>query len=104
MGFQNSATGLELAFYAARSYSLMRPPRTGRRLTIAPGRREEQRFTGTGDLPNLYRTPAGAGWALAGDAGHHKDPSTGMGLSDAFLAAELLAQAIHDGHKTGETL
>jgi hypothetical protein len=32
VGFQNSATGLELRFYAARSYSLMRPPRTGRRL------------------------------------------------------------------------
>jgi len=31
-GFQNSATGLDLGFYAARSYSLMRPPRTGRRL------------------------------------------------------------------------
>ena len=32
VGFQNSATGPELGFYAARSYSLMRPPRTGRRL------------------------------------------------------------------------
>ena len=32
VGFQNSATGPDLAFYAARSYSLMRPPRTGRRL------------------------------------------------------------------------
>ena len=31
-GFQNSATGAELGFYAARSYSLMRPPRTSRRL------------------------------------------------------------------------
>lgn len=31
-GFQNSAAGLDLGFYAARSYSLMRPPRTGRRL------------------------------------------------------------------------
>jgi hypothetical protein len=31
-GFQNSATGLDLGIYAARSYSLMRPPRTGRRL------------------------------------------------------------------------
>ena len=30
--FQNSATGLDLGFYAARSYSLKRPPRTGRRL------------------------------------------------------------------------
>ncbi len=31
-GFQNSATGAELGFYAARSYSLMRPPRTSRLL------------------------------------------------------------------------
>jgi hypothetical protein len=31
VGFQNSATGLDLGFYAARSYSLRRPPRTGRR-------------------------------------------------------------------------
>ena len=29
--FQNSAIGPDLGFYAARSYSLMRPPRTGRR-------------------------------------------------------------------------
>ncbi len=32
VGFQNSATGPDLGFYAARSYSLMRPLRTGRRL------------------------------------------------------------------------
>jgi len=30
--FQNSAAGLDLGIYAARSYSLMRPPRTDRRL------------------------------------------------------------------------
>jgi len=30
VGFQNSATNPDLGFYAARSYSLMRPPRTGR--------------------------------------------------------------------------
>jgi hypothetical protein len=30
-GFQNLATGPDLGFYAARSYSLMRPSRTGRR-------------------------------------------------------------------------
>ena len=30
-GFQNSATGSDSGFYAARSYSLTRPPRTGRR-------------------------------------------------------------------------
>ena len=32
VGFQNSASGLDLVFYAARSYSLRRPPRTARRL------------------------------------------------------------------------
>ncbi len=32
VGFQKSATCLDLGFYAARSYSLMRLPRTGRRL------------------------------------------------------------------------
>jgi hypothetical protein len=32
VGCQNSAMGLDLAFYALRSYSLIRPPRTGRRL------------------------------------------------------------------------
>ena len=35
VGFLNSAVGVELVFYAARSYSLMRPPRTGRRLICA---------------------------------------------------------------------
>ena len=29
VGFQNSAIDPELGFYATRSYSLMRPPRTG---------------------------------------------------------------------------
>jgi hypothetical protein len=32
VGFQNSVTVPDLGFYAARSYSLMRPPTTGRRL------------------------------------------------------------------------
>ena len=32
VGFKNSATDADLGFYATRSYSLMRPPRTGRRL------------------------------------------------------------------------
>ncbi len=64
--------------------------------TVAFGQRE-QRFAGTDDLPSLYRTSAGPGWALVGDAGHHKDPSTGMGMSDAFASAELLAEAIDGG-------
>ena len=32
VGFLNWDIGVELGFYAARSYSLMRPPRTGQRL------------------------------------------------------------------------
>ena len=78
-------------------------------LELIPGLREaaaaghrEARFTGTADLPSFYRASAGPGWALAGDAGHHKDPCTGMGMSDAFLAADLLADAIHQalsGHQ-----
>lgn len=73
-------------------------------LELVPGLRDHvangdrvHRFVGTGDLPNQYRTSVGPGWALAGDAGHHKDSSTGMGMSDAFLAADLLAEAIDDG-------
>jgi 2-polyprenyl-6-methoxyphenol hydroxylase-like FAD-dependent oxidoreductase len=59
--------------------------------------RREHRFVGTDDLPNFYRQSVGPGWALVGDAGHHKDPSTGMGMSDAFLAAGLLAEAVDQG-------
>jgi hypothetical protein len=35
VGFQNSAAATFLAFYAARSYSLVSPPRTGWRLIRA---------------------------------------------------------------------
>ncbi len=53
-------------------------------------------LTGTRNLPNQYLTSAGSGWALVGDAGHHKDPCTGMGISDAFTSAALLAQRVTD--------
>ncbi len=46
---------------------------------------------------NYYRHSAGPGWALVGDAGHHKDPFTGWGISDAFRCAELLADKLHSG-------
>ena len=60
------------------------------------GRRETP-FKGTHRLPNFYRDCAGAGWALVGDAAYHRDPLTGMGIGDAFLGAELLAEAIDRG-------
>ena len=48
---------------------------------------------GTGDSPNFFRKPFGNGWALIGDAGHHRDPCTAQGISDAFLSADLAASA-----------
>ena len=55
------------------------------------------RLAGTGDLPNYFRTPYGPGWALAGDAGYHRDPLTAQGISDAFRDAQLLSDAINAG-------
>jgi flavin-dependent dehydrogenase len=49
------------------------------------------------DLPAFFRQAYGAGWALAGDAAHHKDPLIARGISDAFRDAELLAQAVTAG-------
>lgn len=52
----------------------------------------------TGELPKgWFRHASGPGWALAGDALCTKDPLTGRGISDAFIAAELLAAAIGEG-------
>jgi 2-polyprenyl-6-methoxyphenol hydroxylase-like FAD-dependent oxidoreductase len=69
----------------------------------APGLAERARagrrtspVRGTRDLPNQLRHPVGPGWALAGDAGHHRDPITGHGITDAFRDAELLAGALDD--------
>jgi len=63
---------------------------------VQAGRREE-RFMGSGDLPNFYRKPYGPGWALVGDAGYHKDPYLAQGISDAFRDAELVTEAIDAG-------
>jgi 2-polyprenyl-6-methoxyphenol hydroxylase-like FAD-dependent oxidoreductase len=70
---------------------------------VAQGTRET-RFVGTGDLPNYFRKPHGPGWALVGDAGYHKDPVTGTGITDAFIDAELLAGALDAGFSGREPL
>jgi flavin-dependent dehydrogenase len=74
--------------------SLDRAPELAER--VHQGRREE-RFVGTGDLPNFFRKPYGHGWALIGDAGYHKDPFLATGISDAFRDAELLVEALDAG-------
>ena len=53
----------------------------------------ESKFIGSAELPGYFRKPFGAGWALVGDAGYHKNPITAMGINDAFRDAELLAGA-----------
>jgi len=45
----------------------------------------------------FYRRPIGPGFALVGDAGTFKDFITGHGMTDAFLSAKHLADAVIDG-------
>jgi 2-polyprenyl-6-methoxyphenol hydroxylase-like FAD-dependent oxidoreductase len=70
------------------------------------GRREEKWY-GTAGVPGYFRKPYGKGWVLVGDAGYCKDPMTAQGISDAFIDAELLAEALSrwlSGHGTFEEL
>ncbi|MDP1702014.1 MAG: NAD(P)/FAD-dependent oxidoreductase [Aestuariivirga sp.] len=59
--------------------------------------KRQERFAGTADQAGFFRTSHGPGWALVGDAGYHRDAITAQGMTDAFLHAELLAQAINAG-------
>ena len=88
--FKAIRADVERSFLAAVSLA----PALAERL--AAGERAD-RFYGIGDLPFWYRKPFGPGWALAGDAGYHKDPITAQGISDAFRDAELLADALDAG-------
>jgi flavin-dependent dehydrogenase len=62
---------------------------------LESGRREE-RFAGTGFIPNFLRQPYGAGWALVGDAAYHKDPITAQGITNSFSHAEMLFEALDE--------
>lgn len=48
-----------------------------------------------------FRTAAGPGWVLIGDAGHFKDPAPGQGMADAFRQSESLAARIVAGLDAG---
>ncbi len=48
----------------------------------------------TGETPAFFRASSGPGWALAGDAGHFKDPVTGQGMRDALWAGRTLAEGV----------
>lgn len=59
-------------------------------------KRPVERLRGTGDQQNFLRQAAGPGWALVGDAGHHKDSITARGITDAFTQAESLVRHVAD--------
>jgi 2-polyprenyl-6-methoxyphenol hydroxylase-like FAD-dependent oxidoreductase len=60
---------------------------------VRKGRRQEKWY-GIAGVPNYFRKPYGAGWALVGDASYCKDPMTAQGISDAFIDAESIAEAV----------
>lgn len=62
---------------------------------VAQGRRSGP-VRGYPGLPGWLRRPWGPGWALVGDAGHFRDPTTAHGITDALRDADLLARAIDD--------
>jgi flavin-dependent dehydrogenase len=88
--FREIRTDIERHFHEALALA---PPLAER----IRGATRAERFRGTGRLPNFFRRPHGDGWALVGDAGHHKDPILALGISDAFRDAELLAIAVDTG-------
>ena len=47
----------------------------------------------TNSTASYFRRSSGPGWALAGDAGHFKDPITAQGIRDALRFGRLLGEA-----------
>jgi 2-polyprenyl-6-methoxyphenol hydroxylase-like FAD-dependent oxidoreductase len=58
------------------------------------GGKREERFHAASDLAGYFRKPYGSGWALVGDAAYHLHPITAQGITDAFLDAERLTDAL----------
>ena len=59
--------------------------------------RREEKWYGTAGVPGYFRKPYGKGWALVGDASYNRDPITAQGISDAFIDAEALVEALGTG-------
>ena len=70
---------------------------------VRRGRRQEKWY-GIAGVPNYFRKPYGAGWVLVGDASYCRDPITAQGISDAFIDAELTAEALDAGLSGGAPL
>ena len=52
---------------------------------------------GYAGVRGYYRTAAGDGWVLAGDAAHQKDPIIARGINDALIGGLALADALKNG-------
>jgi len=65
-------------------------PLTAERVGDAPNR---TKMRSTGSVSAFFRRSSGPGWALAGDAGHFKDPVIGQGMRDAMRFGRLLGEA-----------
>jgi flavin-dependent dehydrogenase len=76
---------------AAYHDALARVPQLQDRLAGAQAPARLRSFPG---LRGYMRQAAGPGWALVGDAGYFKDPTTAHGITDALRDAELLSRAV----------
>jgi 2-polyprenyl-6-methoxyphenol hydroxylase-like FAD-dependent oxidoreductase len=103
----NDGLHLVMVNWPARDFPVVRQDiegRVWRALEAAPaflarvreGRREEK-WRGTAGVPGYFRTASGKGWALVGDASYNRDPITAQGISDAFIDAESLVEALIAG-------
>jgi flavin-dependent dehydrogenase len=77
-----------VAAFTARANML---PEMKRRMQNA---KLEGKLIGSKGIENYFRKPFGPGWALTGDAGYLKDPSTGLGITDAFEQSFMLAESL----------
>jgi 2-polyprenyl-6-methoxyphenol hydroxylase-like FAD-dependent oxidoreductase len=103
----NNGLHLVMVNWPAREFPTVRNDVDGhvwRALEAAPdflarvreGRREDTWY-GTAGVPGYLRKPYGKGWVLVGDASYNRDPITAQGISDAFIDAEALVEALSAG-------
>jgi flavin-dependent dehydrogenase len=100
----NDGVHIVIVNWPAREFARVRADVEGhvsRALDSAPdfarrvrGGKREEKWYGTAGVPGYLRKPYGKGWALVGDASYDRDPITAQGISDAFIDAECVAEAI----------
>lgn len=63
---------------------------------LIEGAQPDGRVRGTVKERYFFRQGSGPGWALVGDAGHHKEFVIGDGITEALIQAKSLAEAIKE--------